>query len=108
VAHTVHVRLSARPSSARFSIDGSPLATNPYDGDMPADGKQHKIIAQADGFEARTIDSSFDRDVVVDVALAGSSAPHPRPAHSAAPARSSTPAAPAKQRAIEEEDPYKK
>jgi serine/threonine-protein kinase len=123
VAPLVRVRLSTHPAGAHLKLDGVPLATNPYESSMPPDVGTHKILAEADGFEPREIETTFERDVVLDLALApavaqpaaaSASAPvsaRPRPgrpvaapAHSAAP----TPAATRTQRAIEEEDPYKK
>ena len=112
----VHLRLSAQPPSARFTIDGAPVATNPYEADVPADHAMHAIAALAEGFAPREIDEHFDRDVSLDVTLAASAstpatpAPtHPSlPAAGPAPRRAPAPPSPKAQRAIEEEDPYKK
>jgi eukaryotic-like serine/threonine-protein kinase len=121
LAHVVHLHLSARPTTARIAIDGISIVANPYEVNIPPDAAGHDITITADGFEPRTLKTSFDRDVLLDVALAPlapSAAPaapaKPRPvdlpaapanggpAH-AAPARTSKP-----QRAIEEEDPYQR
>jgi hypothetical protein len=115
------VRLSAQPPSARFTLDGAALATNPYEADVPSDSLVHRIAATADGFEPRQLQATFDRDVVLDVALAASAAvatspvvtsaaSHMKHAQFGSPPRPAPPSAqtPKSQRAIEEEDPYKK
>ncbi len=112
----VHLRLSAQPESARFTIDGAAVATNPYEGDAPADHAVHAIAARAEGYVPREIQEHFDRDVSLDVTLAASApapatpAPtHPsHPAAGPAPKVGASPQSPKAQRAIEEEDPYKK
>ncbi len=107
--HTVHVRLSANPPSARFTIDGHLVPTNPYEADVPSDGGQHQISVQADGFQPRALPAAFDRDVALDVTLAASAPPpHGHPVVGPAPAHPAAPAPAKTQRAIEEEDPYKK
>ncbi len=117
-SHPVHVRLSAQPPSARFTLDGAALATNPYEADVPSDTLVHRIAATADGFEPRQLQATFDRDVVLDVTLAASAAvataaaspialKHAQPGASPRPAPPSA-QTPRSQRAIEEEDPYKK
>jgi serine/threonine-protein kinase len=115
---TVHVRLSAQPPSTRFVLDGMGVGSNPYEADVPADSTVHLILAQADGYEARQMQATFDRDVVLDIALAASATPLLTSAIPAAPAkhgpmfqpRPAAPTAPGSRspRAIEEEDPYKK
>jgi hypothetical protein len=107
--HSVHLRLTAHPESARFQIDGAPVASNPYEADVPADGAVHQIAVVADGFETRTIPAAFDRDVLLDIALAAAT-PARQDRTTSGPARApSPPPAPFRsRRAIEEEDPYKK
>jgi eukaryotic-like serine/threonine-protein kinase len=116
VAMPVHLRLSARPATARFTIDGASVASNPYEADVPSDRGVHKIAIVADGFEPRELETGFERDVLFDVTLAPS-APAPaaapdkaRPSHAAAPASKAVAAPPMQkaQRSIEEEDPYQK
>jgi serine/threonine protein kinase len=115
-SHPVHVRLSAQPPGARFTLDGTALATNPYEADVPSDTLVHRIAATADGFEPRELQVTFDRDVVLDVTLAASAAvatsaaSHMNRPQSGAPQRPAPPSAQTSksQRAIEEEDPYKK
>jgi serine/threonine protein kinase len=117
-ARTVHVRLSAQPPSARFTVDGAPVPSNPYEADVPSDGAVHQIAAQAGGYEPRQIPATFDRDVFLDVTLAPSTplvasaaSGSSRVKHVLGPAM--LPPAPVLQpsrplRPIEEEDPYKK
>jgi serine/threonine-protein kinase len=114
VALPVHVRLSARPATAHFTIDGVPVASNPYEADVPSDRGVHKIGVVADGFEPREFETGFERDVLFDVTLAASAiapgaAPDKgRPSHAGAPAPKAAATPPAqRQRSIEEEDPYK-
>jgi serine/threonine-protein kinase len=114
VALPVHVRLSARPATAHFTIDGVPVGSNPYEADVPSDRGVHKIGVAADGFEPRELETGFERDVLFDVTLAASAtapaaAPDKgRPSHAGAPAPKAAAAPPAqRQRSIEEEDPYK-
>ena len=119
-ARSVHLKLSAQPAGARLSLDGAPIASNPYEADVPLDGTVHQIAAQASGYEPRQVPATFNRDVTVDVALAPTvpppsqsvsvaSAPgHPKraPAPAAlAPGLGIPPAQP--RRPIEDEDPYK-
>jgi serine/threonine protein kinase len=117
-ARTVHVRLSAQPSSARFTVDGAPVPSNPYEADVPSDGVVHQIAAQAGGYEPRELPATFDRDVFLDVTLAPSTplvasaaSAASRPKHLLGPAMvPPAPVVPPSRplRPIEEEDPYKK
>jgi serine/threonine-protein kinase len=108
----VHVRLSAQPATARFVLDGVLAPSNPYDTSVASDQAVHRIVVQAPGFETRSIPATFDRDVALDVSLAVVEGGHARPGHSlsvpAHPTASPTVPASRAQRAIEEEDPYKR
>jgi serine/threonine-protein kinase len=63
------VELRASPSAARLTMDGAPLAGNPFHASYARDGTSHKVRATAPGFlpEERTI--AFDRDTALEIAL---------------------------------------
>jgi hypothetical protein len=125
----VRLRVTARPAGAVVSVDGAQVGASPYEADVTRDAAVHRITASAAGFEARTLDVRFDRDLQLDVALATATAPavdagpalvaglatSPGTPSSTLPARPSkgpprvvqAPSRPAPTRAIEEEDPFK-
>jgi len=112
VPERVHVRLHATPDGARFVLDGTPLPSNPFDGEAPRDSLIHSIVVRADGFDTRNVDTTFDRDVAVDVSLSAIAPPPPptppkvvaKPKPFATPV---TPPAPKPTRQIDEGDPYR-
>jgi serine/threonine-protein kinase len=111
----VHLSVHATPPSAHVAVDGTPLPSNPYEGDAARDGATHRVIVSADGFESRELEVRFSRDVSLDVALVPRPpvlppAPSPSPAARPAPVRAwippSSPPRHPSQRSIDEEDPY--
>jgi hypothetical protein len=118
----IHVRLHASPLGARLVLDGTVLASNPYEADVQRDTSAHALTVSADGYDPRDLKPSFAQDVEVDVSLSPSipSAPVPDATPSTVAAKA-PPAARAPtmttftetkqarpQRSIDEEDPYKK
>jgi serine/threonine-protein kinase len=65
----VQLRVKAAPSSARISIDGSPVIGNPFSGKRPLDGKTHTIRVEAPGHEPKTEEVTFDKDVYISLEL---------------------------------------
>jgi len=65
----VRITLRAAPASARFSIDDGALLDNPYVGEIDRNGDQHQIRVEATGYMSRLVNVTFDRDVLVDLAL---------------------------------------
>ena len=61
------VRVS--PASAQISLDGVPLASNPYRGRFARDGLAHHVGAAAEGYDAKLEDVTFAGDVSIDVSL---------------------------------------
>jgi serine/threonine-protein kinase len=63
------LRITAFPANAEVFLDGQRVATNPFSGEIPADGKEHEIRAEAPGFEpkATLITPSDDADVVLQL-----------------------------------------
>jgi serine/threonine-protein kinase len=66
---TVRITLRAVPADARFSIDDGALLDNPYAGEVERSSDRHEIRVEAPGHASRTIDVTFDKDVLVDLAL---------------------------------------
>jgi serine/threonine protein kinase len=77
---SVTVTLRATPLETRFTVDDGPPLENPYVGTFEADGKPHRIRADAPGFVPQVTTATFDRDVSLRLSLASA-----RPAPSAAP-----------------------
>jgi serine/threonine-protein kinase len=67
------VRVS--PASAQISLDGVPLASNPFRGRFPRDGLAHHVGATAEGYDAKLEDVTFAGDVSIDVSLDRRAAP---------------------------------
>ena len=70
-ATTVEILLSASPPGARIFLDGVPLASNPWKGDVPRDEAPHRIWIEAPGFVPWTDSVHFDKDRSVDIVLTG-------------------------------------
>ena len=107
---TVELRISASPSGARVSLDGVPLAGNPWKGGLPRDPTPHRIAIEAPGFVPWTESVVLDRDWAVDIVLTGAPpAPeaHPPPPP-AAPNPGARPGPPySRQRHMDTENPYR-
>jgi hypothetical protein len=110
----VSIRLSASPPEARLFFDNEQLPSNPYAGALPADGNQHTVRAEAQGFTSSSTAFILDRDADIVLALERSksqptvnpggnrqpqrSVPHagPPPATPPSPPTAPTPPSPAK------------
>jgi serine/threonine protein kinase len=68
-AATVEIVLSAWPSDAKLTLDGRPLAANPFEGVMPRQEGDHVLRASASGFLPAERTISFSEDVDVQVSL---------------------------------------
>lgn len=82
---TVRMHISARPSSAHITLDGSAIP-NPFEADMIRGGK-HRVKAHADGYRSADVMLSFDRDRDLDLVLDPIVAARPRPRPKARKAR---------------------
>jgi hypothetical protein len=83
---TIHVS----PPHAQISIDGVLARSNPTEAEFAQDDGAHHVMAFADGYEAKSQDVTFARDVSLDIDL--ERRPPPRrivPAASATPAHTS-------------------
>lgn len=69
----------ATPNHAKFTIDDGPPLENPYSGRVKRDGKDHRVIASASGFEQKSQTVRFDADVSIRFALAKTEEPSPPP-----------------------------
>jgi hypothetical protein len=65
----VSVYISATPAEARLTLDGAPLAGNPFRGTLPRDERDHTLRIEADGHIPKSRTISFRGDVVTEVAL---------------------------------------
>jgi len=65
----VSIRLSASPPEARLFFDNEQLPSNPYAGALPADGNQHTVRAEAQGFTSSSTAFILDRDADIVLAL---------------------------------------
>jgi serine/threonine-protein kinase len=65
----VRVTLRATPPTARFAIDDGPWLDNPFQGELPADGRAHEIRVEAADYLPQRLPVRFDRDVRLEVAL---------------------------------------
>ena len=68
-ANKVSLRLSASPSEAKLYFDNEQLPSNPYTGSMPADGNQHTVRAEAQGYSSSSTAFILDRDADIVLAL---------------------------------------
>jgi serine/threonine protein kinase len=111
---SVHFKVQAMPPSARVSLDGKALPSNPYQADVTRDDAAHRLTVSAEGYESQETEAHFARNVDLVITLApkaraaapsvtsaGASGPRPAPARGAAPSKR------AQDRSIDEEDPYK-
>jgi serine/threonine-protein kinase len=65
----VDLAVRATPASAQITIDGANVLGNPFHAHYPRDGRIHRIVASADGYESRSEEVIFATDVSVDVSL---------------------------------------
>lgn len=65
----VDVSVRVSPQTAQITIDGAAVRGNPYHGRTDRDGRVHRIVAQADGYETKAEDVSFSANVMIDITL---------------------------------------
>jgi eukaryotic-like serine/threonine-protein kinase len=77
-SNKVRVQISTLPPDADLFLDGSPL-TNPFDGELPKDGKRHQLLTSRTGFDssARSLVLSSEQRVFVQLSPATKSEPAP-------------------------------
>ena len=111
-ATTITAAFSARPSEARFFLDGEPLEGNPVTLRRRPDDKKHRVRVEAPGYATvwRAVD--FDRDVAREFDLVPYRPPPPTAARTAHPVEAREEPAPLTskprrgKRALDREDPW--
>jgi serine/threonine protein kinase len=88
---TVELRLHLTPGSANVFVDDQPFASTMK---YPRDGAVHRVRAEAAGYEAQTVVTTFDRDTV-DLTFSLKSSDRPDTRRASAPARGRNPDPPA-------------
>jgi serine/threonine-protein kinase len=83
-ATSVEVSLRATPPEAKLSLDGRPLAGNPFRGSFERGG-EHELRVEAPGHLPTATTLSFERDVTVEIVLTRRAPARERPAPGAAP-----------------------
>jgi hypothetical protein len=68
-SNKVQIRLSASPPDAKLFFDNEQLPTNPYAGALQADGNQHTVRAEANGYTSSSTAFILDRDADIVLAL---------------------------------------
>lgn len=93
--------VSAGPSRVRLRLDGKPIE-NPFAGAFPADGREHELIASAEGYQNEVRRLRFERDLEIRLSLtpllrgrAAAAANNPAPEAKVAASPVTTSAAPA-------------
>ena len=121
-ADAAQIKLSVTfgPVGAVAKLDGVPLTASPFVAQVRRDGSMHRLDIEGPGLKSDTRMVSYDKDVVVALALQAAEPPplkdDPAPPTTAAPVDSAKrpagvsgplPKATAKGRGIDEKDPYK-
>jgi len=65
----VDVVIRVSPPSAQITIDGLPAPTNPFHARYGKDAQVHRVLASAEGYEAKLEEVFFANDVSIDVSL---------------------------------------
>jgi hypothetical protein len=65
----VDVVVRVSPASALITIDGTPVPTNPFHARYGKDAQVHRVLASADGYDAKLEEVFFANDVSIDVSL---------------------------------------
>lgn len=65
---TVHLRISAQPSTAEATVDGASIAL-PFDMEVPISNEGHEVVISADGFIPHRALVPYDRDQSLTVTL---------------------------------------
>jgi serine/threonine protein kinase len=74
---TAQLELFATPPQTQWYLDGTLLGNTPYVGLQPRDQSKHTLVAQAPGFEPRTLSVYLDRDLSLSLALDRTVCPAP-------------------------------
>jgi serine/threonine protein kinase len=77
VAATVKVSISAKPATARISIDGAPLDGNPFTGEFAKGDAVHIVEVAAGGYQTETRAVKFDADMELPIELQKADAKRP-------------------------------
>lgn len=72
---SVSLKILATPAEAQLFLDDRPLATGPYQGQLPKDDAAHTLRIEAPGYEPETRSVQLDRDASIEVVLQKSAAP---------------------------------
>jgi len=65
---TVHLRISAQPSTAEATVDGASIAL-PFDMEVPISNEGHEVVISAEGFIPHRALVPYDRDQSLTVTL---------------------------------------
>jgi hypothetical protein len=82
----VDVVVRVSPASAQITIDGTPVPTNPFHARYGKDAQVHRVLAAADGYDAKLEEVFFANDVSIDVSLDRRASPAPPRYYAPAPA----------------------
>jgi serine/threonine-protein kinase len=74
----VDVVVRVSPASAQITIDGLPVPTNPFHARYGKDAQVHRVLAAAEGYDAKLEEVFFANDVSIDVSLDRRASPPPR------------------------------
>jgi hypothetical protein len=78
VIETIDLDVRVVPRWSQIAVDDIEAPSNPFHARLRRDGKVHRIVARADGYETKTEDVVFSGDVALDFALDRRAAPPPR------------------------------
>jgi serine/threonine-protein kinase len=90
-SNKVQIRVSASPSDAKLYFDNDQLPSNPYAGPMTADGNQHTVRAEANGYTSSSTAFVLDRDADIVLALERSKGQPSGPVGPSKPTRGGSP-----------------
>jgi serine/threonine-protein kinase len=65
----ISVVIEVDPSDAKLFVDDRPVTGNPHRGTYAPDQVTHRVRAEALGYVSRTMETAFDKDIVVKFAL---------------------------------------
>jgi hypothetical protein len=116
-AAQIKLSITFGPAGAIAKLDGVPLTASPFVAQVRRDGSMHRLDIEGPGLRPDTRMVSYDKDVVVALALQAADPPAPpKDEPTAAPADSAKrppalsgplPKPTGKGRGIDEKDPYK-
>jgi serine/threonine-protein kinase len=64
----INLLVSAAPGRVRLRLDGKPI-DNPFAGAFPADGREHELVASAEGYQNEVRRLRFERDLEIRLSL---------------------------------------